>query len=133
MSFARNYLRIAGGLTVLFGLVYLFAPESMTGPAGFGALDSGGRTDVRATYGGFQLGLGAFLLWAAAEERRVASALVLMALSIGAVGLSRAIGLLLDSSLNGFHAFGLATEISLTALTLFASSRLRHETAGQAA
>ncbi len=125
MSFARIYLRIAGAATVVFGLIYLLAPESMTGPAGFGALTSAGVTDVRATYGGFQLGMGAFLLWAAADERRVAPALVLMALSIGAVGLSRAIGLLLDSSVNWFHGLGLATEISLTALTVYALGRVR--------
>ena len=120
MSFARIYLRIVGAMTVVFGLVYLFAPESLTGPAGFAALAPGGLTDVRATYGGFQLGMGAFLLWAAGDVRRLAPALVLVALSIGAVGLSRAIGLVLDSSVNWFHGMGLVTEISLTALTLYA-------------
>ncbi|MDJ0848847.1 MAG: DUF4345 domain-containing protein [Myxococcota bacterium] len=133
MSFARIYLRIVGAMTVLFGLIYLLAPESMTGPAGFGALASGGLTDVRATYGGFQLGMGAFLLWAASDDRRVAPALVLVALSIGAVGTSRAVGLLLDSSVNWFHGLGLATEIVLTALTIFALGRVRSRPAGEPA
>ena len=127
MRFATIYLRIMGGFSVLFGLVYLIAPGGMTDAAGFGALAPGGVTDVRATYGGFQLGLGFFLLWAAAERSRVSMALVLVALSIGAVGSSRAIGLVLDGEPNPFHVMGLVTEVSLTALTLFALGKLRSD------
>lgn len=133
MALARIYLRIAGAVTVGFGLVYLFAPESMTDPAGFGAVGPGGLTDVRATYGGFQLGMGAFLLWAAAAPERVRGGLLLMALSIGAVGLSRAFGLALDGSLNPFHMSGLVTELSLTAFTLFALRGVPSSLAGEAA
>ena len=119
MPFARIYLRIFGAMSIGFGLVYLFAPGGLTDAAGFGALAPGGLTDVRATYGGLQLGMGAFLLWAATEESRVPMALVLVALSIGAVGLSRALGLALDGSMNPFHTSGLITEILLTAFTLY--------------
>ncbi len=69
MNGARIYLRIAGALTLVFGLLYLWVPETLTAPAGFGEIGSGGLTDIRATYGGFQLGLGAFLLWAASPPR----------------------------------------------------------------
>jgi len=119
MNGARIYLRIAGALTLVFGLLYLWVPATLTDPAGFGDIGPGGVTDIRATYGGFQLGLGAFLLWAASSPQLLRPALVLMALSIGAVGLSRFLGLVLDGSLNSFHMGGLATEISLTVLTLF--------------
>jgi hypothetical protein len=133
VAFARIYLRIAGAITVGFGLVYLFAPESMMDPAGFGAVGPGGLTDVRATYGGFQLGMGAFLLWAAADAARVRAGLLLIALSIGAVALSRAFGLALDGSLNSFHMGGLVTELSLTAFTLFALRRVPSSPEGEAA
>ncbi len=123
MAFATLYVRVLGALTFLFGLAYLFAPASLTLPAGFGELPAGGLTDVRATYGGFQLGLGAFLVWASMDASRVRAALLLIVLSIGAVGLSRAIGLTLGGGLNAFHTAGLITEVSLTALTLFVLSR----------
>ena len=123
MSFARMYLRIFGALTAVIGLVYLIAPEGLTDAAGFGTLAPGGLTDVRATYGGIQLGMGGFLLWAAADEARVRPALVLVMLSIGAVALSRAIGLAVDGSANPFHVSGLVTEITLTALSAFALRR----------
>ncbi len=133
MAFARIYLRLMGAMSVLFGLVYLLAPESLTAPTGFGPLSPGAMTDVRATYGGFQLGSGVFVLWAAADAGRVRLALVLVALTIGAVALSRATGLLLDGSLNGFHLGGLATELTLTVLALVALGRVRSAEAVAAA
>ena len=123
MAFPRNYLRFLGAMSVVFGLLYLFTPESLTGPTGFGALPPGGVTDVRATYGGLQLGFGAFLLWAAADAGRIRFALVLVAFSIGAVAASRLTGLLLDASVNPFHVSALATEITLTALAILALGR----------
>lgn len=127
MAFARLYLRVLGALTLLTGLAYVLAPAALTTAAGFGELTGAGTTDVRATYGGFQIGLGGFLLWCAAAPARVRPALVATALSIGAIGLSRALGLVLDDSVNGFHRAGLVTEMALTALTLFAFSRVEPE------
>ena len=116
MGFARSYLRILGAITLFFGVAYLLDPGGiLTEAAGFEALTPGGLTDVRATYGGFQLGFGAFLVWAANAEGRVRMALVLVALSIGAVGLGRAVGLILDGDANPFHVSGLLTEVSITA------------------
>ena len=74
MAFARIYLRLMGAMSLFFGLVYLLAPESMTAPTGFGALSPGALTDVRATYGGFQLGSGAFLLGMMSELIRLREA-----------------------------------------------------------
>lgn len=125
MGFARIYLRFIGAMSLVFGAIYLLAPESMTDPTGFGALAPSALTDVRATYGGFQLGMGTFVLWAASDDRRVRLALVLVALSIGAVALSRATGLWLDASANTFLLSGLATEITLTALAIVALRRVR--------
>ena len=125
MAFPRNFLRFMGAMSLLFGLLYLFLPESLTGPTGFGALPPGGVTDVRATYGGLQLGFGAFLLWAAADASRIRFALVLVALSVGAVATSRLTGLLLDGSANAFHLLALPTEIALTALAVLALFRAR--------
>ena len=125
MAFPRNYLRFLGAMSVVFGLLYLFVPESMTGPTGFGALPPSAMTDVRATYGGLQLGFGAFVLWAAADASRVRFALVLVALSIGAVAASRLTGILLDGSANGFHLLALPTEVALTLLAVLALSRAR--------
>ncbi|MAG32486.1 MAG: hypothetical protein CL908_16510 [Deltaproteobacteria bacterium] len=119
MTLPRFFLLGFGFLSLVFGLAYLLAPAALTEPAGFGELSATAMTDVRATYGGFQIGMGAFLVWAARAEERHKGALVLVALSIGAVFFSRLAGLALDGELNEFHASGLVTESILTALTLF--------------
>jgi len=124
MSFARAYLRVVGVMTFFFGLVYLLAPERMTDPTGFGPLAPSALTDVRATYGGLQIGWGLFLLWAAADVGRVRLALVLLVLTVGAVALSRLTGILIDSSANGILLGALATEVALTVVTLLVLNRL---------
>jgi hypothetical protein len=101
-------------MTLVFGLLYLLAPTTMTDPTGFGPLGPSATTDVRATYGGLQIGLGLFLLWAAAEDARVRLALVLQVLTIGAVALSRALGILLDGEATGVLLGALAFEVLLT-------------------
>ncbi len=127
MGLAINYLRILGALTVALGFVYLVAPLAMTDPTGFGVIGAGGLTDVRATYGGFQIGVGAFTLWAAADPTRVRAALTLTAMTIASIGLSRLTGLMLDDSFNSFHAAGLATETTLTVFTLYVLRGLGQE------
>jgi len=126
MSLARTYLRILGSMTLFFGLVYLLSPQSMTDPTGFGALGPAATTDVRATYGGLQIGLGLFLLWAAAQEARVRLALVLQVLTIGAVASARAIGILLDGEATGVLVGALAFEVLLTIVSIALLRRLPH-------
>lgn len=128
MKLARFYLLGFGVFTLIFGVAYLLAPAALTGPAGFGELSAPAMTDVRATYGGFQIGMGIFLVWAAGSEDRYGGALLLVALSIGAVFLSRLTGLAIDGQLNEFHASGLAIESILTAVTLFVLRRSRQQT-----
>lgn len=124
MSFARAYLRVVGVMGLFFGLVYLLAPEAMTHPTGFGPLGPNALTDVRATYGGLQIGAGLFLLWAAADAARVRIAVILQALTIGAVALCRLTGILIDGSPNSFLLSALVTEVAFTALALVALRRL---------
>jgi hypothetical protein len=119
MNLTKPYLLVVGVSTLLFGLIYLFVPATMTGPAGFGALGGSALTDIRATYGGFQIGMGLFLLWAAQAEDRMRAGLVLIALSVGFLFLSRMLGVLMDGELSAFHMQGLAVESTLTAVTLF--------------
>ncbi len=119
MSLTKSYLLVVGVLTILFGGIYLLMPSIMTEPAGFGPLRGSALTDIRATYGGFQIGMGAFLLWAAGAEDRMRAGLILIALSIGSLFLSRTLGVLMDGELSAFHMQGLAIESTLTAVTLY--------------
>jgi hypothetical protein len=127
MKLAAIYLKLMGAMSLFFGLLYVANPGPVIDAAGFGTVLPGGLTDVRATYGGFQIGMGAFLFWASTAEERVRSGLLLVLLSIGAVGASRSIGLMLDGDFNAFHLSGLVTETVLTILTLIVFVRLPEE------
>jgi hypothetical protein len=90
----------------------------MTAPMGFGPLAPSALTDVRATYGGFQIGTGLFMLCCLRPDRlRVGMLLAL--LSVGAVTASRAMGLAIDGALTDTSIGTLALEIVLTAVALF--------------
>ena len=124
MGFARAYLYFVGAMGLVFGFWYLIAPTALTDPTGFGGLGPNALTDVRATYGGFQIGSGLFLLWSAAAPARVRIALVLQALTIGAIGSCRLVGFAIDGSPNGFLLSAVLTEITFTALAVIALRRL---------
>ena len=58
----RAALTVIGFSLVGLGLAYLIVPGMMLSLTGEFQLNSQALLDVRATYGGIQLGLGAFLL-----------------------------------------------------------------------
>ncbi len=127
MKVAKFYLLGFGLFSLVFGIAYLVAPLALTGPAGFGPLSPSATTDIRATYGGFQIGSGAFLVWSAQSRDRFRPALLLAVLMIGAVFSSRVIGIVLDGDLGDFHRMGLVLEATLTAATIFVLRRARDE------
>ncbi len=117
---ARAFVWIAAAIFVVAGLSYLISPASLTQATGVSA-DASGLTDIRANYGGFQLGFGVFLVWCA--RARVSTGLLLTALVLGAVLLSRVAGLLTDGSVTTYHLSALAFEVTLTTLALWFYAR----------
>jgi len=57
---ASKFLMVIATILAFFGLFYLVSPQTLAGTAGLTANPSG-LTDIRATYGGFQVGLALFL------------------------------------------------------------------------
>lgn len=102
-------------MSVGFGIAYLLAPGPLTGPANFGSLAPAVATDVRATYGGFQIGMGAFLIWSSSSADRIRGGLLLTLLTMGLVLASRIIGVVLDGHLNEFYTSALIFESLLAA------------------
>ena len=116
----RAFVWVAAAIFMVAGLAYVVSPTSLTQSAGISA-DASGLTDIRANYGGFQLGFGLFLAWCA--RSRVSIALLLTTLVMGAVLMSRITGLFTDGSVTSFHLSALGFEATITALALWFYSR----------
>ncbi len=118
MLIARIWLVLMAAMSIVFGVVYLINPASMTDPMGFGQLAPSAWTDVRATYGGFQLGMGFFLLWCL-EASRVRTGLLLTLLTIAGVAGCRAVGLfVIDRDLTAVLRSTIILETTLTVISL---------------
>jgi hypothetical protein len=124
MALDRTIVSIGGPLAIVSGLVCATATETLTGMAGITATPSG-VTDLRAVYGGFQIGLGVFLLWCRSDPARIPAGLLALGLAVGSLGALRVIGLLVDGEPNAFHAANLTIEAATTALVAFAFAKRR--------
>ncbi len=131
MSLGRVLLWGIGLMSVAFGMAYLVSPVSMLELTGGSASTPAAITDVRATYGGLQLGLGAYLLWSALAPERIPSALLALSLVAGAVGGCRLLGVLIDGDfgptllIGPIHISALVFELSTCVLAFVAFSRAR--------
>ena len=94
MSFDRIVLVVSGVFVAFAGIACLVAPESLTQPAGLSATPSG-LTEIRAFYGGLQVGLGCFLIWCSRQHTLILPGLLLVGSSVGAIGLARVTACLL--------------------------------------
>ena len=117
MRVAQIYLILMAVLSLVLGLVYLITPSSMLAPMGFGELRPSALTDVRANYGGFQIGTGLFMLWCLPRQRRRAGMLLALLLA-AAITMSRVIGLALDGEVISPLRSALVVEIVLTLASL---------------
>lgn len=118
-----KFLTIIAAILAIFGLLYLFSPQTLALHAGIEATPSG-LTDIRATYGGFQIGFALFLFWSSRREQHHGNALMATALVFASVGLGRLYGIIVDGDISTFNLIGLAFETVLTALCLTFYNRI---------
>ena len=114
----RIFLILVAVLFGLFAALYTFAPTGVVESVGIQASPSG-LTDIRATYGGFQLGFCLFVIWALGDASRYSVALLATGLTIGCVGLVRLFGVLIDGSPETFHYIAFVFEIILPAVSFW--------------
>jgi hypothetical protein len=89
---ARVFLAIGGAVLAVYG-VLLFADPALFEPlAGLTFVNANAPVEIRAFYGGLELGLAAFFLSAARRPAWVEPALAAFALAFGAAGVARLAG-----------------------------------------
>jgi hypothetical protein len=105
-----------------FGLWFLFKPEALAG-IGIEVTSPSARTDIRATYGGFEMGVAAFLFWCALREDWQHMGLIAATLIVAGFGVGRAIGILIEGGATTFMWSLLAIEVAYTACGLWRLTR----------
>jgi hypothetical protein len=126
MSFERILLAVLAAFVLLAGLGCLLAPSLFAQQAQFQTAPSA-LAEIRAFYGGLQLGIGLFLLWCLRTTSRTSQGLMLVGLAVGGAGLARIFGILIDHAPTSHHLANLGIEVVTVVLVAIALSRARRQ------
>ncbi len=112
-------LSLAGLGFLGFGLAIVAAPEAVLAPVGISGT-AAGLVELRAFYGGLELGLAAFLFACAAKPAWRVPGLWSVALINGGIAAARLLGIGLSGEFTGFFAGALVWEIGFTLAAILA-------------
>ena len=116
---------LIGGLFFGYGLAFSLLPVEMSRWVVGDAPDSPpALIDLRATYGGLCLAAGLIILLLARRSSTLPQALLASAIVLGAMALTRALGMLLEGPGNTMMGVYLASEVLGAVLALWARHRL---------
>ncbi|WP_374604728.1 DUF4345 family protein [Arenimonas sp.] len=118
-----KWVLVLAGLGFLgFGIAITAAPAAVLGGVGIGGT-AAGLVELRAFYGGLELGLGSFLLVCAARPAWREAGLWSVALINGGIAAARLLGIALSGEFTGFFAGALVWELGFTAAAILALRR----------
>jgi hypothetical protein len=124
-KFARIFLIFNGAILLCYAVVFLIKPATLGEIVGFTPHSPNAAVEVTAFYGGLEFGLAAFLIWSAARESRLKSALALFVFAFLAAGVARLAGIFLYGFEDPSQPFVAALEISFSLLAAWLRTRLR--------
>lgn len=117
MRIFSKCLVVLAGLGFLgYGVAFLIAPEATLAGAGMQLTGSGSGVELRAFYGGLELGLGLWLIFAGLNDKLLRPGLWLTMASNGGIGCSRLLGLALGGAWTPFFGYALPWELGFAAL-----------------
>jgi hypothetical protein len=120
MKILNTLVLVIAGLGFLgFGIAFLCWPDALLTGIGIQATSAQASVEIRAMYGGLELGLGIFLLCCIAPIRQ-RTGLWLTLASYGALGLARLASMLVLGASSPFLVFALIWEGVVAALALVA-------------
>ena len=130
MQKARIVLILVAFGFIGFGMFGLVAPLALVGAVDITAETAQGRTELRAVYGGLQLGLGVFLLMASSLRSWMRPALALTICSLLGLACARLLGIQMEGGAFPWMLPLAALELGLAVLSVWAWSACRHDLTG---
>lgn len=85
----RSILWLFVAINIGLGVGCLVDPIALLGPVGIRAEGAHGLIELRAMYGGLELGFGLFLMWCAKDPSRFRTGLMAAMCQVGGLGLAR--------------------------------------------
>ena len=102
MNATRTFLLVNTLVLISYGLYCLFVPSFLGTAAGIVAQTPTGLTELRAMYGGLQLGAGCLLLAGLLNPSYTVTALRTAVFLFAGLAIARTIGITLDSSMSAY-------------------------------
>ena len=110
-----------------FGIVGLVAPQTLVGAVDITTETAQARTEIRAMYGGMQLGFALFLFISATIRPWMRPALVLVVFCVSGLACSRLLGIQLEGDAFPWMLPLALIELSIAAVCLWAWTALRND------
>ena len=126
MTLARALIFVSAVIFVVVGAGFLLFPKRYGDVLEISLPTAMARTDVRATYGGLELGFGIFLILCVARREWVRPGLWALALTVGGFAIGRLVGFVAEGTINNFMLFFLALELAVALLALFLLRRVEN-------
>ena len=120
MSLAPITLWLAALMFLVFGAWLLAAPGKLDDWLGLVATTPEARTELRALYGGLELGIAAFCTYCAVSPSRYAVGCAAVALLLGGIAVARSYGMVADGTVTTKMFTFLGTEVGMAALACVA-------------
>lgn len=125
MSAPRILIGLAAAAFGAFGLLFLVSPALLGDFAAVGLAEAAARAEIRAMYGGLEIGLAVFLVWCARAQTRFEAGLMASALGFLGLASGRIAGMALEGAWTTPLIAALAVEIVAGTLACWGLSGLR--------
>jgi hypothetical protein len=123
MKLARSLVFASALIFVLVGAGFLLIPQQYAAVLEISLPTAMARTDVRATYGGLELGFGIFLILCTVRREWIRPGLWALALTVGGFVTGRLVGFVAEGTINKFMLFFLGIELGVALLAVFLLQR----------
>jgi hypothetical protein len=124
MILARIVLLVAAAAFIGIGVGFLLLPRQWAAIVEIAVPTPTARTDLRATYGGFDLGIGVFLALAALDTDWTRSGLMALALASAGFAGGRLLGILAERTASRLMLAFLCIESTTAAVSWYALRQL---------